>query len=274
MISATSLDAVFFFLPPFAHGSEIFVAEKRIPFFVEKPIELTLEGAKKILKKVMEKDVMTSVGYMNRYRESVNKAKEEFKEDPAILTLGGWVGGTPKKEGWWWVDGNKSGGQFHEQVTHTVDLVRYICGEVKKVQAFAARGLNKNVPKSYNIEDAAVVNMKLENGGVANLHASCSSNAIGGLFLNIYAYETAAIFTGWDHSVRILKVGREAIEIKGESDIFEIEDNNFIDAVRSNDLTKIKCSYGDGIKTLAITIAANDSMKSGISVRVPSINEL
>ncbi|MEM2921742.1 MAG: Gfo/Idh/MocA family oxidoreductase, partial [Candidatus Bathyarchaeia archaeon] len=230
------LDAAFFFLPPFAHGAEVKAAEKGIPFFVEKPVEISMEGSMKILEKVREKDVITSVGYMNRYRKGVNVAKEEFKRDRVILALGGWIGGTPRNDNWWVVK-SKSGGQFHEQVTHTVDLVRYVCGEVKEVQAYCAHGLNKGIPKSYDVEDASVVNIKLDHGGVVNLCASCSSNSYGGVFLNIYAYETAAIFTGWEHNLKLLKTGADPLEFKGEPNIFEIEDNMFIEAVMNDDVS-------------------------------------
>jgi len=264
------LDAVFYFLPPFAHGAEVKAAEEGIPFFVEKPVEISMEGAMKILDKVRKNDVITSVGYMNRYRKGVNMAKEEFRRDPVILALGGWIGGTPRSDNWWVVK-SKSGGQFHEQVTHTVDLVRYVCGEVKEVQAYCAHGFNKGIPKSYDVEDASVVNIKLDHGGVVNLCASCSSNSYGGVFLNIYAYETAAIFTGWEHTLKLLKVGVDPVELKGESDIFEIEDNMFIEAVRNGDISKIRCTYEDGVQTLAVSLAANSSMGYGRPIAVPRI---
>jgi predicted dehydrogenase len=271
MINTTELDAVYFLLPPFAHGDEVFAIRKGIPFFVEKPIELKLENARKILREIKKKKTINAVGYMNRYRESVKLAKKEFENDVPILSFGGWIGGTPKSESWWIVK-NKSGGQFHEQVTHTVDLVRFLCGEVKEVQAYKVKGMNKGVPASYDVEDASVVNMKLEKGGVANLFASCSSNGGGGgVFLNVYAYETTALFSGWEHSLRLLKNGKEVSNIKGEPNIFEIEDAIFIEAVKNNDSSKIMSTYEDAIKTLAVTLAANNSMKSGKVTKVPKV---
>lgn len=271
MIDTIALDAVYFFLPPFAHGDEIFAIRKGIPFFVEKPIELKLGNAKKILRELRKNKVINAVGYMNRYRESVKLAKKEFENDTPILSFGGWIGGTPRNENWWVVK-SKSGGQFHEQVTHTVDLVRFLCGEIKEVQAYKVKGMNKGVPASYDVEDASVVNMKLEKGGVANLFASCSSNGGGGgVFLNVYAYETTALFSGWEHSLKLLKNGKEVANIKGEPNIFEIEDAIFIEAIRNDDDSKIMSTYEDAIKTLAVTLAANKSMESGKVTKVPKV---
>ncbi|HIE52062.1 MAG TPA: Gfo/Idh/MocA family oxidoreductase [Armatimonadetes bacterium] len=274
MFATVELDAVYFCLPPFAHGAEFEAIERGIPFFVEKPVNLYLEQAREIAAAVEEKGLLTSVGYMNRYRKGVQRVKELLADDPPVLVLGGWIGGTPRPRPgvgiWqWWVQKDLSGGQFLEQVTHTVDLVRYLCGEAVEVQAYAARGFNQDTPENYSIEDASVVNIRLANGAVANLWASCSTNAGGGgVSLNIYASRTTAIFTGWEHSLHLLQAGRKPKEIPGEPDIFVVEDRAFIQAVRFQDPARIKSSYADGAKTLAVTVAANKSMETGRPVLV------
>jgi len=274
MIDLVRPDILYFCIPPFAHGIEHTAIEHEIPFFVEKPIHLDLDQAKHIASEAERKKVLTSVGYMNRYRKGVQRVREVLKEDPPILLLGGWIGGTPRFDASapifsWWVDKAKSGGQFHEQVTHTVDLARYLCGEVVEVHAYPARGLNKGTAPNYNIEDASVVGLKFRNGAVGTLWASCSSNAgEGGVSLTIYGLRTTALFTKWEHNLRLLQVDKGHEEILGEPNIFEIEDNAFIEAVRSNDESKILCPYSDAVKTLEITLAANMSMDTGIPVRI------
>jgi len=275
MFRNTSLDAVYICLPPFVHGAEFEAIDRGIPFFVEKPVNLYFEQAREIAAAVERKKVLTSVGYLNRYRSGVQKVKEILRRDPPILVLGGWIGQTPRLTPEatiysWWIVKEKSGGQFHEQVTHTVDLVRFMCGEITEVQAYPAKGFNKNVSPNYNIEDASVVNIKLANGGVGSLWASCSANGGGGgVSLSIYAGRTTALFTGWEHSLRLLQAGVEPEEIPGEPNIFEIEDNAFIDAVRLKDPSKILCPYSDGLRTLTVTLAANRSMMSGEPVKIP-----
>ena len=238
MFKDIELDGAYFCLPPFAHGSELYAIEAGIPFFVEKPINLYL------------------------------------RDDPPILVLGGWIGGTPKAGPgggiWsWWIIKDKSGGQFHEQVTHTVDLTRFLCGEVVEVHAFAAKGLNKGAPENYSIEDASVVNLKFKGGAVANLWASCSANAGGGgVTLSIYANSTTALFTGWEHSLRLLRQGEEEQRFPGEPNIFEIEDDAFIRAIKDGDSSPIMCDYEDGLGTLKVTLAANESMSTGKPVHI------
>jgi myo-inositol 2-dehydrogenase/D-chiro-inositol 1-dehydrogenase len=266
MFEKAGIDAVYFCLPPFAHGAEMLAVEHGIPFFVEKPVDLNLSRAKEIEAAVREKGLLTSVGYMNRYRRGVRTVKKLLETDPPILLLGGWIGGTPRGEGiWsWWIQKDKSGGQFHEQVTHTVDLVRFFCGEAELVHAFAAKGLNEEVPEGYSIEDASVVGIKFKSGAVASLWASCSANAGGGgVSLSIYSSNMTALFTGWEHTLRLMRSGEDIVEIRGEGDIFVIEDKAFVDAVKAKDQSLVMSSYADGVKTIEITLAANRSMETG-----------
>ena len=274
MFDKVDLDGVYFCLPPFAHGAEKEAVKRGIPFFVEKPINLYLDQAKRIAEAVEANRILTNVGYMNRYRKGVNKVRELLSEDPPVLLLGGWVGRTPRPESGanilkWWIHKEKSGGQFHEQVTHTVDLARFLCGEISEVHAYPAIGINKTVPENYNIEDASVVNLKFVNGAVGSLWASCSADGGGGgVSLNVYANRTTALFTGWEHSLRLLRKDAEPEEIPGEPNIFAVEDSAFVEGVRRNDPSKLMCSYSDAIKTLEVTLAANKSMETGSPVKI------
>ncbi len=268
MLDKERPDASFYFLPPFAHGPEIEAAKRAVPFFVEKPVVLDLDLGKKILAEVDKHDLLTGAGYMNRYRRSVNYAREAFKADPPSLILGGWIGGTPLRD-WWWIRREQSGTQMHEQVTHTVDQARYFAGEVETIQAFAAKGFNKGVSPSYNIDDAAVLNVKFKSGAVANIYSSCSSNSAGGVFMNVYAYDTAAVFEKWEQNLTLYKErGAVKVTINGEPDIFKLEDRAFIDAVKSGDRSIIKSNYADALKTAAVTIAALNSLETGQPVNV------
>jgi len=274
MFGDARLDIAYLCVPPFAHGAEYLAIERGIPFFVEKPLHLNLEQVKRIASAVAKKEVLTSVGYMNRYRKGVQRVREVLKDDPPILLLGGWIGGTPKYDASapifsWWVDKAKSGGQFHEQVTHTVDLARYLCGEVAEVHAYPAKGLNRGTAPNYTMEDASVVNLKFRGGAVGNLWASCSSNGgEGGVSLTIYGLRTTALFTKWEHNLKLLQMDKWHEDYPGEPNIFEVEDNAFIDAVRTGDASKILCPYSDGLKTLEVTLAANTSMETGQPVKI------
>jgi len=273
LVADAGIDAVYILLPPFAHGdAERAALGAKLPFFVEKPVGLDLGLSREIANEVERAGLLTGAGYMNRYRQGINTAREMLQSDPAILAYGGWWGGSPGPSGSggigsWWADKSKSGGQMHEQVTHTVDLVRYLFGDAEEVFAYAANGFNKGIA-GYSIDDAATVAIRFKNGGIANLMSSVSSNAGGGVMLNVHSLQANFKFTGWEHSVSIQKKGEPAQEIKGEDNIFGIEDAAFLEAVRTKNPGLVKSDYPDAVKTLAISLAANESLVTGKPVAV------
>jgi len=274
MLDAVEPDGVYVCLPPFAHGAaEMACISRKVPFFVEKPINRTVKQAEEIAAAVKKAKLMTSAGYMNRYRKGVNEVKRLLAKDPAAYVQGGWIGGAPRPPkgdtgiGSWWIRKAKSGGQFIEQVTHTVDLVRYLCGEAVRVSAYAAHGFNRGIP-NYDIDDALAVAIEMKSGGVVCLHSCCASGATGGVSLQVYAPKTGAIFSGWGHDVTIYRAGKPEKHVPGEGDIFAIEDRAFVKALRTGDASGIRCTYGDAVGTLRITVAADESARTGKPVKL------
>lgn len=265
LIKECAPDALFIFTPPFARGeAERAAVAAKVPFFIEKPLANDKGLMAEIAAEVRKQNLLTSVGYMTRYRKSVQAAREIVGTDPAILGFGGWWGGTPGNHPWW-TDIKKSGGQFHEQATHTVDLARYLFGDAVEVCAAAATGFNKGVP-NYSMHDAVTAIIRFEKGGIANLMSSCSSNAYGGIILNVQCLNHNIKFKEWSHDVMIDDKNGETHGIRGERNIFEIEDAAFVEAVRTGDRSGIRCDYTDGMKSALVSLAANESIATGKAV--------
>lgn len=262
-------DAVWVCIPPFAHGEvELTLAARHIPFLVEKPISNSMDTARAILEAVEKSGIITSVGYMTRYRRSVQRVREILANDPPILLHGGWVGGTPGVL--WWRRKEQSGGQIVEQTTHTFDLARYLAGEPTTVYARGTRGYIQDMPQ-YNVEDASAVTVQFASGAVGTLVSTCASRAGGGVHLTIAARNSYITFTGWEQSAVVRKSPLEEERITGESNIFEIEDNAFIEAVRTGKAELVLAPYSDAVKTLAFCLAANRSMETGQPEAVAAI---
>jgi predicted dehydrogenase len=261
LIKDGGVDALFICVPPFAHGEpEKAALEAKIPFFCEKPLGLDEGFLAEIAAEVEKQKLLTSVGYMTRYRKGIQRTKELVKNDPPILAYGGWFGGSPGPSSWS-ANRKKSGGQFHEAATHIVDIARYLFGEADEVYAAAALGFNKDIP-GYSLDDAVTVTIRFKNGGVANMMASCSSNAGGDIFLNVQSLNHNFKFSTWDHNLKIqTKSGIESI--KGESGIFTIQDQAFVDAVRAKDQSKVLSSYSDGVQSARLSLAALQSLETG-----------
>ena len=61
---------------------------------------------------------------------------------------------------------------------------------------------------------------------------------------------------------------QEVLPIPGEPDIFRLEDRAFVDSVKAGRNMGILATYEDGLKATAIAAAANESMATGVVVRV------
>ena len=266
MLDEARPDAVYIMLPPYAHGpSEKLVIERRLPFFVEKPVAIDMDTAQMVAEGVGKYGIMTSVGYMNRYRKSVQRVRDLLQSGTPVMMHGGWLGGGPSNfQGiWsWWVQKDRSGGQFLEQTTHTIDLARYLFGEVTTVYAAAVRDRHAR-PDYYTIEDASMVQLSFANGSAANLYSSCSTSVGGGISLVLWATDMKAAFSGWDHSVEIDLPEGERVTIPAEPNIFALEDRAFVDSVKAGEDTGILATYHDGLQATAIACAANESMETG-----------
>ena len=269
MLATSDLDAVWINLPPFAHGDAEFAClAAKVPFFIEKPINRDLAQAAKIAAAVEKAGLMTCVGYMNRYQPSVQAAKKLLLADPGVYANGGWLGGAPRNPDpngitGWWVQQDKSGGQFHEQVTHTIDLARYLLGDAEAVTAFAARGFNQGI-KNYTMDDALAVSVKFKSGAVANFCATTAAGAGGGVFLNVYALSTGVKLLGWAHDAEIWQAGKKKPKlVKSSPFAFALEDAAFLKAVRTKNPAGIKTTYADGVKTIDLTLAATASAAQG-----------
>jgi len=272
LIAEARCDAVYILLPPFAHGeAERAALEAGVPFFTEKPVGLDLERCREIAAEVERTGLLTGVGYMNRYRRGVRRAREVFAQDPPVVVYGGWLGGSPRGGGTgdgigsWWVNRSRSGGQFVEQVSHTVDLVRFLCGEAAEVYMHAVppRTFNHEVADVYSIDDAAMLSIRFRRGGVANIWSACSVNAGGGVSLNVHATQHSAFFTAWEHHLRLVGKGTPEESIPGEPDIFALEDRQFLDAVAAKDPARVGTPYPDGVRTLELILAAERAGATG-----------
>src|SRR5687768_13265255 len=94
MFKDVKLDAVFLMLPPFAHGEpEMLAIKHKVPFLVEKPVGKDPGLIREIGQEVEKAMLLTCVGYMNRYRKGVQRAKELLKENPPVVVYGGWLNG-------------------------------------------------------------------------------------------------------------------------------------------------------------------------------------
>ncbi len=260
MLEKENLDAVYICLPPFAHtDQEILTAEAGINMFVEKPIGLNLEKVDQVKEVVEKRGIITSVGYLYRYADIVNRAKEILTDKKAAMFLGYYFCPIPSLH--WWGSRHHSGGQIVEQTTHIFDLARYLIGEVDEIYGQRIRGLRDEKNKNCDIDDASCITLRFRNGAIGNINSSCllSHGRAWGAELIIPNMRIQLHLSS--HLLKISNAREE--EMRMQIDPYELEDRAFIQAVKERNPDKVKSSYADALKTLELTLAANSALDKG-----------
>jgi predicted dehydrogenase/glycosyltransferase involved in cell wall biosynthesis len=262
MLTATELDAVYVCIPPFAHGQvERDLIERKIPFFVEKPISLQLDLAQELARLVEEADLVTAVGYHWRYLDTVDEARRLLAKNPAHLLSGYWLDQTPPPR-WWWKR-ESSGGQVVEQTTHIIDLARWLVGDITRVYGLTAHRARQDFP-ALNVATASTASLCFASGAIGNIGSTCILRWGHHIGLNIFADGLAIELT--DHDV-IIDVGAGRPVRRAEGDPVWREDRDFVDAVRGRE-NRIRCSYGEALATHRVALAIARSADIGQPVEL------
>ncbi|MCL2513418.1 MAG: Gfo/Idh/MocA family oxidoreductase [Oscillospiraceae bacterium] len=265
-----SLDCVYICVEPTAHTDIEYIAvEKGIPFLIEKPIHLDLREAEKISHLIIEKNLITSVGFQDRYLEIIDKLKDELKNRKCGLVYGAWVGGIPMV--WWWLRKETCGGQLVEQNIHLLDMLRYLFGEPTSVYATASRGLVEPFEKDgvlYDTDDHSTCVIGFKNNVTATLFTGCYMNYNMGGFthngLTILCDDMTIEYNLRDDVTFLTKESKLTYNRLVDQGI--LADRTFIDAVKTGDDSKIRSPYSDALKTLRLGLAANESMETGQAI--------
>lgn len=264
VIASGDIDAVFVCVPPFAHGDiEDALVAARVPFFVEKPVALSVHDAERVADAIEAAGLVTAVGYHWRYLDSLDGVRAAIGERRPRLLSGYWLDSTPPVE-WWWQQG-MSGGQMTEQATHLIDLARYLCGDVVTVFGLAEHSRRPDFP-SLDVATASTATLRFADGTIANFAATCLLKWNHRVGLHLFGDGFAVEIT--DHDAMIdVGVGRPVTP--NHSDPVWTQDRAFIDAVMGRG-NAIRCTYRDALETLRVTEAIQRSVRSGQAVALKS----
>jgi UDP-N-acetyl-2-amino-2-deoxyglucuronate dehydrogenase len=172
------VDAINVCVPSGNHASvAIAAAEAGRHVLCEKPIEVTLEAATRMIEATDKAGVKLSVISQHRFAEDIQQLREaaqagalgpliacdmynKWFRTQAYYDSGDW-------RGTWHLDG---GGCLMNQGVHYVDLIQWIMGGVAAVQAMTRTMAHENI----EVEDVANVLVEYRNGAIGVIQASTS----------------------------------------------------------------------------------------------------
>jgi len=261
-LSWPELDAVFVCSPPYTRGPvECAAIEREVPVFMEKPVGLSAAHCLPIQTALERHPVLTAVGYMNRYRASVQRARQVLANQPILGVACHWVNGVYRVP--WWRDKQLSGGPLNEQATHLIDLARYIVGEVTEVHGLMA-------PAQAPIEHvhSAGVHLRFAAGPLCSMLYSCMSQTKM-INFQVFTSETRVYLEGWDfHLVEDGTNEPPPLPDRTREAIFAHEVAAFLKDVAAHSRRHILCDFTDAMKTQSVVDALQRSIETGLPCAV------
>ena len=281
-------DMVFICVPPTQHGDiELETIRRGIHMFVEKPVALDLNLARRIRDEAQKAGIITASGFQCRYSNIVVPTRSFINEHEIVFVQCARIGGMPDVP--WWRQRSTSGGQIVEQTIHQFDLIRYVFSEPDTVFTMGTKGFIKGVP-GYDTEDLSVTVVRFKSGALMAISTGCYAE-------NGEAFDSKITFGARDARLdhylldKVLIHGKAAeqehasgLVVKGDGTMRAgngdalthtddgsagvVCDRTFVNAVLTGDASGIRSPYADAVRTLAFTLSCNNSMDWNQPVKV------
>ena len=171
LLKSKQLDAVIVATPNQLHEKHtISFLKKKIPVLLEKPISDNIKSAKKIIISAKINKTPLLIGYHRRHNSIVSKVKDIIRSGKLGNIVSAnvlcWLYKHKEyfKESW---RIRRGGGPLGINLVHDIDMICYLLGSIKYVQAFTT-----NKTRKYKVEDTATVSLIFDSGALCTLNIS------------------------------------------------------------------------------------------------------
>jgi len=274
MLDCKDVQAVVIATPDKFHSATVQATAKAgKDIFCEKPLGLSLFEASAMLEEVEKAGVRLQVGFMRRYDPAYAAAKRRIDAGeigiPVIFkSLGSDKDGPPLSA----YHSNVNGMLFYTNTIHDFDLARWLMGdEVSEVHAFTTVAIRPEVARFGDVV-ASVVNLRFGQGAIGNIESHAQA---------LYGYDVRTEIVGSKASIMIGNVAGTQAALLGANgslqptadhfltrfaDAYITEMRDFVDSMLEDRAPRI--SGEDGLKALAIAVAAENSYIAGKPIQV------
>ena len=268
-------DALYILTPPSTHKDlAVAAAQAGKHVFMEKPISISIEDGEAIIEATRKAGVKLMLAFNMRFRKGGLMLKDTMASGQLGRVYNFWIHrmGPLGNVGYnWRTDPNLLCGVAIESISHDIDQVRWIAGEIKDVRAtiFESRA---DLP-GYDTDINAA--LSLANGTMALLHVSWAS-PLGHNARGLIGVQGSTMIDGpnmWDWQYLHTKtrdMADESISVINDmlatTDSYLAESKHFIDCVENDKQPAI--TGEDGLKALHVSHAILRSSREGIVVKL------
>jgi inositol 2-dehydrogenase len=274
MLENKEIDAVLIATPDKFHAQAVAqAAAAGKDILCEKPLALNMADGSAALAAVAKSGRRLQVGFMRRYDPAYAAAMGRIESGeigtPVIFKSVGRDKDQPPIAAY---ESNVNGMMFYTNTIHDFDLARWLMGdEVTQVQAYTTSTIRPEVAQ-YGDVVASVVNLKYRRGAIGNVESYAQA---------VYGYDVRTEIVGSEGSILIGSLTRTpAVFLTsrcGErmladhflsrfADAYLAEVRDFVQNILHD--RKPRVTGEDGLKALAIAVAAEESHKQSKPVEV------
>ncbi|MHC4712402.1 MAG: Gfo/Idh/MocA family protein [Planctomycetota bacterium] len=267
MLQSVNADLAVVATPTAFHAPlAISALERGMHVFCEKPMARSLEDGRAMVRAAEKAGRTLGIGYALRFHDAYMLARDYIQSGKLGRTGTVRTSRCAQKAGSWTADLEANGGVTFELLTHDLDWLSWSLGPVKRI---FARGLARG--KKQVERDYALAVVRFEDGTVAHLEGSLAEAQ------EFYAsYEVAGSegLISYDTRRSTVLEGR-FITAEGLEGVSEAPQKKrplarqiaaFVRAIETGDAYEV--SGGEGLKSLALTVAAYQSIQSGEPVEI------
>jgi myo-inositol 2-dehydrogenase/D-chiro-inositol 1-dehydrogenase len=272
------MDVVDIVSPNNLHAEQTIKAiERGMDIFLEKPMAVTVEDARKIIEAHRHKPTKIQVGFNYRYEPFWKEIKSDLQQGavtrPTFAKIEDWRGPFRQGSGGWRFDGSRVGHQLLELAVHYFDIAAWYFGIPETISGFTdspqtwKNGVFRSAlgVLSYPSGLKVIVANTL-NGFSTNVSVSVSGD--GALFGEIQTAEDWVTTSAWVRvkdtagAFRGVKLG-----IPEEAETMTMEMADFVETVRKGREPSV--TLEDGFKALSLALTTIASVESGRPEKPP-----
>jgi myo-inositol 2-dehydrogenase/D-chiro-inositol 1-dehydrogenase len=244
----SQIDAIVVSTPPAERVPAIMAALRAgVPVFMEKPVGLNAPAVQEITSQLQRRPTITAVGYMNRYRPSVLRLRDELESRPVFAVTSTWVA-PPYEKPWW----HETGGPLRDYATHLLDLCRFVVGDIAEVSTLITQQRN-----DVGWGESAALSLRFVNGACGTVFTSALGTEKH-ISFDVFFEGGVTTLLGWD----LRRSGAADDPVSAET-IFARETLAFLAAVCGTSRSAPLCDFQDALRTQLVVDAAYASAASG-----------
>ena len=279
MLEHKDLHAVIIATPDKFHAPAVkAVAAAGKDMLCEKPLALSLADAQESLAAVVKAGVRMQVGFMRRYDPSYSAAMSRIEAGeigtPVVFkSVGRDKDGPPISA----YQGNINGMLFYTNTIHDFDLARWLMqDEVSEVHSFTTVAVRPEVAQFGDVV-AGVVNLKFAKGAIGNIESHAQA---------AYGYDVRTEIVGSKGSIQVGSLnkthatfltsqgGTQALAdhfLSTFADAYLAEMRDFVERILHD--KPLRVTGEDGLRALAISVAAENSHLNAKPCKVEQVNQ-